>query len=60
MLQYDALEQLCRDRTEQRRREAETERLALQARAERQRQGRRPAGTAGLARLLRARGLAAR
>lgn len=53
MLQYDALEQLCRDRVDQRRREADSERLALEARRERQ-QGRRSGRTARLTLLLRA------
>lgn len=58
MLHYEALEQLCRDRMQQRRRDAEADRLALQARGELQ--PRRSARAAGVGLLLRARALAPR
>lgn len=58
MLHYEALQQLCHDRTQQRLREADAERLALQARGQRQR--RRLALATGLDLLLRARREAAR
>ncbi len=55
MLHYEALRQLCHDRGQQLRHEAEAERLALQARGRRQRRGRRLALHAALELLLRGR-----
>jgi hypothetical protein len=52
MLHYEAIEQVCRDRSQLRHREAEAERLAA-TRPERRR-GRRSARTARLTLLLRA------
>jgi hypothetical protein len=52
MLHYEAIEQVCRDRMQQRRGEAESERLVLQSRGKRQ--GRRSPRTARLTLLLRA------
>ena len=54
MLHYEALQQLTRDRLQQRYAEAQAERLALQAQGRRQRRRRRLALDAGLE-LLRAR-----
>jgi hypothetical protein len=55
MLHYEALQQLCHDRQHQLRRNAEAERLALQARGRRQRRARRLALNATVGLLLRAR-----
>jgi hypothetical protein len=41
MMHYEALRQLCHDRCERLQREAEAERLALQARGQRQQRRRR-------------------
>jgi hypothetical protein len=46
MMHYEALLQLSHDRCERLQREAEAERLALQARGQRQQRRRRAAGTA--------------
>ena len=55
MLHYEALRQLTHERHEQRAREAQTERLAHEARGRRQRRSRRLALAAGLGQLLAAR-----
>lgn len=53
MLHYEALQQLTRDRVQQRQAEAQAEQLALQARGQRQRRRRRLALAARLDVLLR-------
>ena len=55
MLDYEALQQLTRDRVQQRHAEAQAERMALLARGRRQRRRRRLVLAAGLDLLLRAR-----
>jgi hypothetical protein len=60
VLHYEALQQLTRDRVQQRQAEAQAEQLALQARGQRQRRRRRLALAARLDVLLRARPHAAR
>ena len=55
MLHFEALQQLTRDRVQQRQAEAQAERLALQARGQRQHRRKRLAQAAGLDLLLRAR-----
>ena len=54
MLQYEAIRQLTHDYRQQREHEAQTERLALQARTRRQRRARRLGLAAGLGQLLAA------
>ena len=55
MLHYEAIRQLTHDYRQQREHEAQTERLALQARTRRQRRARRLGLAAGLGQLLAAR-----
>lgn len=54
-MHFEALQQLCHDRGQQLRHEAETERLALQTRGQRQRRRRRLALHATFGLLLRGR-----
>lgn len=55
MLHFEALQQLTHDRAHQRLADAHAQRLALQARGQKQRRRKRLALTAGLELLLRAR-----
>ena len=59
MLQFEAHQVLCRERVQERMREAETERLLHQARGARLRRRRRLALAAGVGRLLHPGGKAA-